>query len=247
MNIRDSQIMQTALTKLFPFALMFSIYLFSFGGVYPGGGFQAGVVIGTLVVIIELVLERKLYSDAAFERIELSGVALLALLLITGFILSGFPFGGFYRLQGTSDPLANLMIWLLSCAIFLEVAGSMVLIFRGFLFWESEEDLYILNPRVVFEAPKQGKNQKKQRDLKVITVLTAAMLISAAAAAFLLLPPIEPVFNEEVESVRQLTKDYGIRNMVSTVYLGPRVMDTFLEVMVVVLTVFGVKAVRSGL
>jgi|GEM_PF-1681433 len=245
MTIKDSQIMQTALTKLFPFALLFSIYLFSYVGVFPGGGFQAGVIIGTLVVIVEMALERKLYSDSSFEAAEFTGVLILILLLLGGIFISGYPFGGFYILQGTSRPFANVMIWLLSLAIFLEVAGSMVLIFRGFLTWEHEAKLYMLLPgQAGTEKSKKHDASRKKRELSRITWITACILTAAAAFVLIRYPGLESIFHTEVDAVREITGEFGIRNMVSSVYLGPRVMDTFIEVMVVVLTVFGVRTVR---
>lgn len=245
MTIKDSQIMQTALTKLFPFALMFSLYVFSYGGVLPGGGFQAGVVIGTLVVIIEMALERKLYSDSAFERIEIAGVGLLMLLLASGLIISGYPFGGLYRFKGTADPFANIMIWALSFGIFLEVAGSMVLIFRGFLFWETEDQLYFIIPGIRQKSGAEADRTKKKRELAGITKAAAVLLGISLVLVIILVPPLETVPVSEAETVRETAQAYGIRNMVSAVYLGPRAADTFLEVLVVVLTVFGIKAVRG--
>lgn len=44
-----------------------------------------------------------------------------------------------------------------------------------------------------------------------------------------------------------MAQTMNIRNMVSAVYLGPRLGDTLLEVMVVVLAVYGVKFVRETL
>ena len=244
MTLRESQIIRTALTKIFPFALLYSMYVFSYGGAFPGGGFQAGVIIGSLVVIVEMVLERKLYSDAAFQRIELFGVLLLVILLLLGLVRSGQPFTGLYIHKGESLPLANIMIWLLSAGIFLEVAGSMVLIFRSFLFWESEDELYIINPgsSLLSDKPPKASSGGEQRKIRIITGI-----LIAAAFIYLLITPSElsGVLQSRAEEVHSTAEAFGIRNMVTVVYLGPRVMDTFLEVMVVVLTVFGVKAVRG--
>lgn len=45
----------------------------------------------------------------------------------------------------------------------------------------------------------------------------------------------------------ELTQRMNIGNMVSAIYLGPRLGDTLLEVMVVVLAVYGMKFVRETL
>jgi multisubunit Na+/H+ antiporter MnhB subunit len=246
-NIRDSQIMRTALTKLLPFALLYSIYLFSYSGVFPGGGFQAGVVIGTLIVVIEMVFERRLYTDMVFERIEFGGVLLLLMALIGGWIISGTPFGGLYGFQGSSLVFANIIIWILSFAIFLEVSGSMVLIFRIFLFPEKDISLLpysreILSREVLDDMSHKAKTPRKAW----IPWVTGILLMGALVYVYLVASPLEIISHSIQEHVDVATADYGIRNMVTTIYLGPRVFDTFLEVLVVVLTVFGVRAVGGS-
>lgn len=52
---------------------------------------------------------------------------------------------------------------------------------------------------------------------------------------------------EMVEELAAVAEQVRITNVVTLVYLGPRIFDTFLEVIVVVLTVFGIKSLRSHL
>lgn len=252
MNLKDSQILDTALTKLFPFALLFSGYVFSYGGAFPGGGFQAGVIIGTFVVIMELVFERKLYGETVFERIELTGILFLGIALLTGFLISGYPFGGLYGYGGSSYPLANAMIWFLNMAIFLEVSGSMVIIFRNFLFWESDDILRMVShtsqPAVISHPAHITHTfaSRKKKELRWIAVISAPLITASALVLLLIMPQYTPTIHQgEMEVIRMIAEEYSIRNMVSVVYLGPRVFDTFLEVMVVILTVLGIKVVRG--
>ncbi len=239
--------MRTALTKLFPFALLYSIYLFSYSGVFPGGGFQAGVVIGTLIVVIEMVFERRLYTDMVFERIEFVGVLLLIIALTGGWILDGTPFGGLYGFQGSSHVFANITIWILSLAIFLEVSGSMVLIFRVFLFPKKDISLLPYPTEAVSTKVLDTQFHDAKIPLKAwIPWVTGVLLIGTLAYIYLVASPLEIISHAVQEHVDVATADYGIRNMVTTIYLGPRVFDTFLEVLVVVLTVFGVRAVGGS-
>ena len=56
---------------------------------------------------------------------------------------------------------------------------------------------------------------------------------------------VEIVFHEEVVDFVSMARAMNIRNMVSAVYLGPRIFDTMIEVLVVVLTVYGMSFLRG--
>lgn len=139
MDMKHSEIMNTTISKLFPFVIIFSFYLFSYGPITPGGGFQAGVIFGTLIIIFEMCYENKVLSEQFYSLIEFGGVFILALALMLGLILTGKLFGGFYRMQTGSMIMANFYLWLLNFAIFIEVSGSIVLIFRNFIEWKEDE------------------------------------------------------------------------------------------------------------
>ena len=76
-------------------------------------------------------------------------------------------------------------------------------------------------------------------------IATAALALFILGFALLGPAGITVVFHEEVEDFAEMAKWLNIRNLVSTIYLGPRLFDTFLEVMVVVLAVFGMKYIRE--
>ncbi len=76
-------------------------------------------------------------------------------------------------------------------------------------------------------------------------ILVAIMLALIFIYTSIYLSQIELVFHEEVLDIEGIARQLNIRNMVTTVYLGPRIFDTFLEVMVVILTVFGMKFIRT--
>ncbi len=81
---------------------------------------------------------------------------------------------------------------------------------------------------------------------KALAALAAGVLIALAAAA---LGPVLPVtlrFHEEVDDFAAMARALNMRNMVAAVYLGPRIADTFLEVMVVVLAVAGMRFIREA-
>ncbi len=135
MRLQDSLILKISLSKLLPFVLMFGFYLFSYGANLPGGGFQAGVLFGSITVVIELIFERKVFPDRLYGVLEVGGAVLLLLGLWYGVWVAGVPFGPLYDWQQSSLLLSNVLLFLLGLAIFFEVSGSLILIFRHFLSW----------------------------------------------------------------------------------------------------------------
>ncbi len=133
MRIEDSNVIKTSISKLFPIIMTFSFYMFSYGANSPGGGFQAGVIFGTIVVVTEVLFDVKVFSDTFYSLIEIAGVILLIIIMIGGLIISGFLFGRFYEFQHSDSIYSNIFIWVISFAIYIEVSGSIVLIFRNFI------------------------------------------------------------------------------------------------------------------
>lgn len=133
MDIKESSILTVSLRTLFPFVVLFSFQLFSYGANSPGGGFQAGVIFGTIVVSLDLVRARQCYSNRFFEAMEVAGVLLLVGLGAAGWLRTGRPFGGLYGWTARGLLFSNVGLWCLNLAIYLEVAGSIVLLFRHFM------------------------------------------------------------------------------------------------------------------
>ncbi len=233
MNLRESPIFTTTLGKIFPFAVVFSLYVASYGASFPGGGFQAGVMLGSIMVVVELVMERRMYSDMVFQKIELSGIVVLFALAIAGFVFAGRPFGGLYQLRLEGLIWSNAVFPILSLAIFLEVSGSMVLIFRNFLFWDQAPKL---NPIVL------AKNNLSWRRIeRCVTGIVLGLLLLAIMLIVYFLSPGQVSVRADKQAWLDLAQHVGINNVVTLVYLGPRVFDTMMEAMVVVLTVVGMK------
>jgi multicomponent Na+:H+ antiporter subunit B len=140
MDLKHSTIINITLRSVFPFVILLSFQLFSYGANSPGGGFQAGVLLGTMVVILEVLRERRIYSNAFYQGLEVAGVLMLIVFCLIGWAMTGHPFGGFYAWRGRGVLFSNLYFWLLNLAIYLEVAGSIVLLFRYFTEWKDEPD-----------------------------------------------------------------------------------------------------------
>ena len=138
MQLRDSIILNYSINKLLPLIMMFSFYMFAYGGNFPGGGFQAGVIFGTIIIIVEVLFEYEIKADLFYRYVEIGGILILLALMILGIIYSGYPFD-FYHLRGGSLLFSNVTIFLLNLAIYLEVSGSIILIFRNFIRFDDEK------------------------------------------------------------------------------------------------------------
>ncbi len=136
--LKNSPILETSLRMLFPFVVLLSFEIFSYGANSPGGGFQAGVIFGTMIVILEVGIRRVIFPDRFYHLVEVAGIVLLTGLWLTGWIRTGQPFAGLYGWTGPGLMFSNVYIWCLNLAIYLEVAGSIVLIFRKLVAWDHE-------------------------------------------------------------------------------------------------------------
>jgi len=80
---------------------------------------------------------------------------------------------------------------------------------------------------------------------KLFKIIVAVFLIAVSAYLFYYLQFVELVFYTELIDFEEMTRHMNVQNIVTAIYLGPRIFDTFMEVMVVILTVFGMKFIRS--
>lgn len=80
---------------------------------------------------------------------------------------------------------------------------------------------------------------------RIFNGVTALILAGCFVYVGTYLRGVELIFTQVVPDFKALAEHMNIENMVAVVYLGPRIFDTFLEVNVVVLTVFGMKFIRS--
>lgn len=76
-------------------------------------------------------------------------------------------------------------------------------------------------------------------------IFIAIFMLAILVYLYLNLSEIDVVYHTEIEDFEIMTRQMNVKNMVTAIYLGPRIFDTFLEVMVVILTVFGMKFIRS--
>jgi multicomponent Na+:H+ antiporter subunit B len=81
----DSIIVITFVRVLLPVVQLFALYVLAYGHYGPGGGFQAGVMLGAAYILLALALGREAFLQRVNERICL-GVAAAGVLL---YLLTG--------------------------------------------------------------------------------------------------------------------------------------------------------------
>lgn len=139
MQLRESLILKNILGIGFPFIAMYGFYLTAYGANFPGGGFPAGVVFGTLVIVVEMVFGHRIFDNSFYMKIEYAGFVFLYAALVVGFFLTDFFFSGLYAATTTSPMFSNVFYWLLNLAIYSEVSGSLILIYRSLIEWKGDE------------------------------------------------------------------------------------------------------------
>jgi multicomponent Na+:H+ antiporter subunit B len=81
----DSLIVITFVRVLLPVTQLFALYVLAYGHYGPGGGFQAGVILGAAYILLALALGREVFERRVNERVCL-GVAAAGVLL---YLLTG--------------------------------------------------------------------------------------------------------------------------------------------------------------
>ena len=120
---------------LVPFIVLFGLYVQFHGDYGPGGGFQAGVLVAT-GLILHALLEGEAAALRAVQWRVLGGLISLGALLYVGVGLAGIALGGNFLDYSVllSDPIAgqHLGILLIELGVGITVAGVMLAIYHAF-------------------------------------------------------------------------------------------------------------------
>jgi multicomponent Na+:H+ antiporter subunit B len=88
-----SVVVQTFVRMLTPLAQLFALYVLTFGHYSPGGGFQAGVILGATYILLALALGREVLDRKVNEPLCVAlGAAGVLLYVLTG--VAGMMGGG---------------------------------------------------------------------------------------------------------------------------------------------------------
>ncbi|OJV65917.1 MAG: hypothetical protein BGO41_08260 [Clostridiales bacterium 38-18] len=125
-----SQLLNRSMGIIYPFIILFGLYMIANGHVSPGGGFQGGAVLSA-IFIAKYLSQPIMFLDLA--RVQtLEKTALLALLILVTLFITLNVYQTFIQVIPYYLILANLLIG-------LKVACGMTIIFYRFAFYESRE------------------------------------------------------------------------------------------------------------
>ena len=124
-------------TKLIlPFILLFAIYVQLHGDYGPGGGFQAGVIVAAVVILVAITFGHGA-AKAIAPRWLVESMVPLGVLIYAGTGVAGLIFGGNYLDYGVlaHDPAHghHLGIFLVEIGVMVTVSGTMVALFYAFV------------------------------------------------------------------------------------------------------------------
>jgi multicomponent Na+:H+ antiporter subunit B len=131
-------IVRTISRLLFPFMVLFGVYIILHGHLTPGGGFQGGVIIAASFVMLWLAysleqspIEFKLFRTEVLEAI---GGLTLATVGLVGLVMGmGKFFGHVLPLGILGSVFSGGDLPLLNIGVGIEVAASIILVFYAML------------------------------------------------------------------------------------------------------------------
>ena len=128
-------VLKVAAKLLFPFILLFALYVQFHGDFGPGGGFQAGVIFGAGIILYALVFGVG-HARAVIAPGVVLAVAALGVLLFTGVgvvsMLLGANFLDYDVLAAQPVAGQHLGILLVELGVGLTVTSVMILLFYAF-------------------------------------------------------------------------------------------------------------------
>ena len=131
--MEESTIIRTMTRKLFPFILLFGLYLVAYGHLSPGGGFQGGVVIGSAIILLSLSQGLSKTEERFKKNILglMESIGPLVFMMIgLGGILFGYHFLKDFLPQGEGGRFGGSgFILFLNLAIGLKVGAAMSIMF----------------------------------------------------------------------------------------------------------------------
>ena len=129
-----SVVVQTFVRVLTPLAQLFALYVLAFGHYSPGGGFQAGVILGATYILLALafgrdILDRKV-NQPVCVALGAAGVLLYALTGVAG-MAGGGTFLDYSRLPLPVTPVRARYFGILfiETGVTLGVAATLIILF----------------------------------------------------------------------------------------------------------------------
>lgn len=117
--------------------ILFGLYIATHGQLTPGGGFQGGVILASVPLVVYLsgnvkTFERMI-SSPLVKLVEAGGVAGYVIIGTAAVFFGAHFLTNFIPLGTTGDPFSSGTIALISLSVGMEVAGGFVLLMESYL------------------------------------------------------------------------------------------------------------------
>lgn len=129
--MRESKIVQAVFRMLFPFIILFGLYIIINGALSPGGGFQGGAVLATALLGVYLLTDLDPRDLQRFVMLEKLIFIILVLVACISLFTRGIPFTNFAPLEA-SVFIKRIFLALLNILIGMKVALGFAIIFSIF-------------------------------------------------------------------------------------------------------------------
>jgi multicomponent Na+:H+ antiporter subunit B len=121
-----SRIVKTAARALIPFIVLFGIYIIIYGHISPGGGFQGGVILAMVAILILII-----YGGGKMQN-YIPHLSLIEILAVTFFVVIGI-----FSIVNGKQFYSNLgAIWILNVIVGLKVFAGLVILYLLLIRWE---------------------------------------------------------------------------------------------------------------
>jgi multicomponent Na+:H+ antiporter subunit B len=130
--LKDHLIVQTILKAILPYIIIYGIYIQLNGEISPGGGFQAGVIFATGLIVFELLYgKEKFLQIFSIELLIFASILGVAIYFFTGIISLFFNqnYLDYYALADGAIFAQHLGIFLVEMGVGITVSAVMILIY----------------------------------------------------------------------------------------------------------------------
>jgi len=108
--MNESALLKIICRMIFPFVLLFGLYIIFNGDLSPGGGFQGGVVLASSYLLLYFINDKNTLSVKQILRIEKVLFLLLLVFSFVGLLTHGVPFRGMFYGDTLFFKKINLMV-----------------------------------------------------------------------------------------------------------------------------------------
>jgi len=137
--MRLSNLLVNIARFIFPFMLMFGLYIILYGDVSPGGGFQGGAILASAYITAYIARGERIFEIGSLVLLEKLLYVLIVIMALISVFTKGEAFTSFIP---SGEPLSVRRLFLIAMNVFIgfKVALGITSLFSSFVEQESVDD-----------------------------------------------------------------------------------------------------------